>query len=66
MHCSFSEGEIRKRLPVLEVTVAGFEMKTCRNDIVTACSGTVSSIQALVYTTREYTEYELCYKKNVL
>ena len=48
------EGESRKSLPVLEVTVAGFEMKTCRNAIVTASSGTISSVQTLIYTTRKY------------
>ena len=48
------EGESRKSLPVLEVTVAGFEMKTCRNAIVTASSGTISSVQTLIYTTCKY------------
>ena len=39
---------------MLEVTVAGFEMKTCRNAIVAASSGTISSVQTLIYTTRKY------------
>lgn len=34
---------------LLELTLSGFEMKTCRNDMVMACTGTLSFIIAVLY-----------------
>lgn len=47
---------------MLELTMSGFEMKSCRNDLVSACSGTISSAQVLVYSTGKFKERERIYK----
>ena len=49
LYCVYLEAE-KKPMSILELTMSGFEMKSCRNDIVTACSGTVSSAQVLVHS----------------
>jgi hypothetical protein len=50
-YCTFTfvETDGRSKHAVLEITLSGFEMKTCRNDMVTACSATVSSLHTLLY-----------------
>ncbi|KAJ8322321.1 hypothetical protein KUTeg_000792 [Tegillarca granosa] len=47
---SFDEQEGPKS-PLIEVTVSGFEMKKCRSTLVTAYTGTISSVQAILYGT---------------
>ncbi|KAL4227239.1 Vacuolar protein sorting-associated protein 13B [Mactra antiquata] len=47
---SQESGHPPAQYPVLEMSISGFEMKSCKNDIVTACSTTLSSVHVLVYT----------------
>ena len=46
-----SESDSKPMHPQLEMTLSGFEMKTCKTELVTASSATLSSVHILVHRT---------------
>lgn len=51
---NITESESKVPYPQLELTLSGFEMKSCRTDLVTASSATLSSVHVLVHRSGKF------------